>query len=467
MSTWAKAAKRKYADGGAVDDDHADDVPADDEQSMDETTPAGQRSKLERMLAGMNLPSETNVSGAATGMNAGLDPSVSGVPQDRTLSSSPGTATMKAPRQVLSSQDNGASGVPTTSQGNVLDMRQQLQNYLQQQGGGIDHMQQLANQYQQQLAQENNRPNRSALYALADHYYGTNFSKALPPPTPASGQTAEVMKANDQVQKERQPMTSDLLKEYSSDNNSVSKAQVAYLQTQAKIARDQARGIASSVDTGMTDDTGNKIILNAHQAPIADKMHQAMFLGRGSNMQVQQSIAKLRSGAQFENLIAAIPKGQPTPQDMADLTSALGQTVNGTNILTDHRFAGLYPGGAPLSAAGVAQWLTGDPHGVNQTKWINRMLNEVQAEKAGANKTLGTWVDSQEDYYGSTGLPPAFVHHGAQAAKSFYNHGYEPVAGVGKFVPTGAQQPDTTGVKMKNGVPYKFNPAKNTWDRVK
>ena len=63
MSTWAKAAKRKYADGGAVDDDHADDVPADDEQSMDETTPAGQRSKLERMLAGMNLPSETNVSG--------------------------------------------------------------------------------------------------------------------------------------------------------------------------------------------------------------------------------------------------------------------------------------------------------------------------------------------------------------------------------------------------------------------
>ena len=55
----------------------------------------------------------------------------------------------------------------------------------------------------------------------------------------------------------------------------------------------------------------------------------------------------------------------------------------------------------------------------------------------------------------------------AQAAKSFYNHGYEPVAGVGKFVPTGAQQPDTTGVKMKNGVPYKFNPAKNTWDRVK
>jgi hypothetical protein len=178
-------------------------------------------------------------------------------------------------------------------------------------------------------------------------------------------------------------------------------------------------------------------------------------LGRGSNAQVQQSIGKLRSGVQFENLLAALPNGQPTNKDMADLTSALGQTVNGSNVLTDHRFSSLYPSSMPLTAANVVQWLTGDPQGVDQTKWINRMLNEVRAEKAGAQKTVNKWTDAQAEYYKAAGLPPKFVDTAANSAKKFWSEGYEPVAGVGKF--TGI--PATNQRVPQNGPPDAIPPG--------
>jgi hypothetical protein len=346
-------------------------------------------------------------------------------------------ATEETPEPAAPTYD--ASPAPTSSKDRVDTVREQLEKYLGKQTDSIDNMQALADLYKQQMGKENNRPDLRGMDALSDYYWGTNFTKVFDPPKKGSEQTEAAMKAQDLVNKERQPVTSDLLKQYGVDNNAVSKEQANYWKNRTA----NERSVANSVNTGITDEMGAPIILNPKQGQTAQKMHDAMFLGRGSNAQVQQSIGKLRSGVQFENLIAAIPKGEPTPQDMADLTSALGQTVNGTNILTDHRFASLYPGSLPLTAANVAQWVTGNPHGQDQKEWINRMLNEVRAEKAGAQKTVNRWVDSQAEYFKSAGLPPAFVNQASRAAKGFYNEAYEPVAGVGGFTgrPGGAQPP--------------------------
>lgn len=336
-------------------------------------------------------------------------------------------ATEETPEPAAPAYD--ASPEPASSKESVNTVRDQLEKYLGKQGDNIDSMQALADLYKKQMAKENNRPDLRGMDALSDYYWGTNFAKTFAPPMKESEQTEANLKAQDLVNKERQPVTSDLIKQYGIDNNAVSKEQANYWKNRTA----NERTLANSVNTGVTDEMGTPIVLNPKQGQTAQKMHDAMFLGRGSNSQVQQSIGKLRSGVQFENLIAAIPKGEPSPQEMADLTSALGQTVNGTNVLTDHRFASLYPGSVPLSASAVVQWLTGDPKGVKQTEWINRMLNEVRAEKAGAQKTVNKWVDAQQEYFQSAGLPPAFVKKAAQSAKGFYNEGYEPVAGVGGF----------------------------------
>lgn len=334
----------------------------------------------------------------------------------------------------------GGGGRPEASE-HLLNLRDQLQGYLDKQGGGNDNMRKLAETYKDQMASENNRPNMSGINALADLYWGSNLSKTFAPPKKGAEQTEAQMKAQEAVDKDTQPITSDLLKEYGQENNSKDKEIANYY----KVLAGGQRTINGMLDTGVPDEMGQPIKLTKIQQPIAKDMRTAMFLGRGANQKVAQGINKLQSGVQFENMLAALPGGRVTPQDMAELISAEGQTVTGTNILTDHRFKELYPKSMELTADGIHQWFTGEPGGVEQKKWVNRLLNVVRSEKAGANKALGQWVDSQEKAYTIAGLPPAYVKATAKAAKEFYTKGYEPVAGVGGFTGLRAQpvQPET------------------------
>lgn len=334
------------------------------------------------------------------------------------------------------SAQSAAQEAPAMAQAPVASEpnEDQLQDYLKKQGGGIDSMQQLADLYKQQLADQGNRPDLTYHNKLMDYYWGTNFSKDYKkPPTPAE-QTEALMRAQHTVNQERQPMTADLLKQYGIDTSAVGKEESNYYKTMAQIQRN----IAGQKATGLTDEMGQPIILDKAGQKLAKDMHDSIFLGRSANSQVQQSIAKLRNGVQFENMLAALPNGKVTPQDMAELVSAEGQTVTGQNILTDHRFSALYPSNMPLSMANVSQWLTGKPDGKDQKEWVNRMLNVVRSEKAGAGKTVNSWVDAQGKYYTAAGLHPSFVRAGTKSAKEFYNTAYEPVAGVGGF--TGSRQ---------------------------
>lgn len=321
--------------------------------------------------------------------------------------------------------------LPSNNQENVNSSRNVIQDYISGQKTHQNYLQQLADQYGGELDKQKGQINLQPLKELYDMWTGSKTAQNYKAPLTPAQILQEKAKMEEGVDKSGAPIASELLKQQGQEMS----GQNQYYRTMASLAK-QAAG---TIQTPIVDPaTGAAINLTKPQQDLAKQYHQDLFLdSRGVNAGAKVAQNKLQAATQFENLAAALPQGKVTPQDMADLVQSQGMTINGTNILTDHRFASLYPGSAPLTGAGLVQWFKGSPNGVAQTEWLNRMNNEVQAEKQGASNMLDAWGEAQRKAYSQRGLPNAFVDNGLENAKNFYKTAYKPVSGIGGFNPTG------------------------------
>jgi hypothetical protein len=294
--------------------------------------------------------------------------------------------------------------VPGSSKDNVLNVREKLQEFLAKQAGGSDKMQELADLYQKQLAERGRRPNLSGSNALVDHFYGTNLSKVYGKPPTADEQTQALMAAQEAVNKSRQPVTSDLLKEYGADNNAVIKEQAGYYRGLAGNERETARQIKE-------------------QNNLLNRMHDDMFFKRGTNPQVSQSINKLQRATSAIALMDQLPPDGPIPGELSNIASAVAGLATGGNVVTNEKMREILPKNVDLTIAGIKQWLTSEPQGADQQKFLQRFRREIDGEARAAHNTLSRYQDAQADSY--MGRVPETMHQQLRkAGQNFLDHSY-------------------------------------------
>lgn len=376
---WASAAM--YANGGEVD----------------EEVPDEQASLVEQL---MNLAQEGGVpAGVATGGGMGaLQPIRDLATSDNTEGAPPVT---------------DAPPVPATPKESQLDIRGQLQKYLESQHGQNDHMQQLADLYKDQMAKENNRPNMSNSNALADYYWGTNFSKANPPPMKESEQTGNVAKLQDMVNKGKQSTLQDLLKQYGVDTGAVGKEQANYYRTLSSNARDEGK------------------LRNQENKDIADFRNGMFMRGRGASQETKAPLDVLNRASRAVSLMDSLQNGKANPSEMSNIASALAGMVSGSNVVTDTKLREILPSNVALTADGIRQWIMSEPRGADQTAFLERFRREVAAEAAQARKSIYGYQDSLADSFDGTMDPGThqkiFKSGRGRLDKMYYNPDADPV----------------------------------------
>jgi hypothetical protein len=289
----------------------------------------------------------------------------------------------RAPAEVAS------GGVPGA---HALDLQQQIAEYLNKQKAGGDAMEKLYEQYKTQLAQQNNRPNQSGFNALMEYYYpgyGAALQKGYQRPLTQAEQTEKLMGAQQAVNKGDQPIAQELLREYASDNNAATRNQAAYY-----------RALAGGV--------GQEQKASAAQQKAIDRMHDDMFLKRGTNPQVSQSLGKLQRATSAIALMDQIPASGPIPGEMSNIASSLAGLVTGGNTITDEKLKEILPNNVELTAAGIKQWLTSEPQGADQQAFLQRFRREIDGETKAARNTIGSYQDAQADSY--VGRVPPAIH---------------------------------------------------------
>lgn len=294
---------------------------------------------------------------------------------------------------------------------NTMDTRDLLGNLINSQSGGIENLQAAAEKIKALAHAREGQANLSPLLALNDSLNGGNLAKNYVSP---EEEGINALKAEQEVQKARQPLTQDVAKQ---------------LQTETSGENGYLRAVASKLSekpTGLLDEKGQPIVLDKDQRKAAADFNNIVMLGgRGAPAEVRRSIGKLQSAMQYQNLVAAIPNGEPNAQEMSDLTSALAGLVSNQSATTDHKFTTLYPKSMALDANSIIQWFTSEPHGVNQREWLKRWGNEVNAEKQGAYRTVNSWIDAKEKQFSGILLPAAYAKHSANQAREFFKQGYE------------------------------------------
>lgn len=339
MSTWAKMVEPEEEDQTQENDDSLP-PPAEGE----EMTPQ------EQLAAWIKANGGGAAAGAKTGEEEAQEPMTARDIAEAV--STPETAPEEQP------------SVPATNKENALSLRDQLQKFLGKQTGGIDSMQQLADLYKGQMAKENNRPNNTGINALADYYWGTNFSKAFAPPMKGSEQTEAQMKAQDAVNKERQPVTSDLINEYKSDNNAVSKEQANYY-----------RGLSAENKQATQKDH----FLDKQEENMAKDMNpMSSAYGSGSN-NLGARLARARS---VTALIKQHPNYDLDPREQKDMALSLASLISNQNRVPYELVQSLVPKTFGGDTAKFMEYFKNNPQSTDSQEFVKRMMQTVQKEQA-------------------------------------------------------------------------------------
>jgi hypothetical protein len=294
---------------------------------------------------------------------------------------------------------------PATPAANAVDIRAQLADYLKKQGANADAMSQLADVYGDQVGKPDMRGTAMKLLeGMTDHLYGTNFAKTVGAPPSDAEQTEAKMAALGQVGKAQQPITTDLLREYGSDNGAAARAQANYYR-------------------GLTSQNAQASRELKQQQDSTNRMHDDMFFKRGTNPQVSQSLAKLQRATSAIALMDKIPEGGPIPGEMSNIASAVAGLATNGNMVTNEKLKEILPSNVDLTTAGITQWLTSEPQGADQQKFLQRFRREIDGETRAARNTLSNYQDAQADSY--IGRIPDAVHQQMrQAGQRFLDNSY-------------------------------------------
>lgn len=207
-----------------------------------------------------NLQQELNPQPAYTGGGEfdgqGLDPDTFARLQSLGLSGVPAQPQVDASQDAAPAPDRSPASAPVAAA--PVDLKSQLEDYLAKQTAGNDNLQKLADTQKEQMAAQGSKFNWSPILGLMDHFSGTNNLKSyVPPPTPLQ-QTQAQIKSQDDIQKNAQPITQDLLKQYGVDTNAATKAQAQYF----KSLTDQQKRSTASDKTDTKYDTDSLKELN-------------------------------------------------------------------------------------------------------------------------------------------------------------------------------------------------------------
>jgi hypothetical protein len=197
------------------------------------------------------------------------------------------------------------------------------------------------------------------------------------------------MKVSDKaaLQKLGEPMAQELIKQYAAEQSPLNK--ILTMQ-------------ANRQPTGLVDEAGNPITLMPKEAQAAKDFRQSVFGEGRSNPDVRSNFGKLQRATQAVNLIKAIPEGKPNPGEMSNIATAVAGLVQNGNLVTDAKMREILPRNVELSVAGIKQFLTSEPQGAEQTKFLNRFKNEIDSEVNGARNTLHKWIDTHGDSVAGT-----------------------------------------------------------------
>jgi hypothetical protein len=93
-------------------------------------------------------------------------------------------------------------------------------------------------------------------------------------------------------------------------------------------------------------------------------------------------------GQALEALVNRVPGGNPYNAEMVDLAAGLYSLITRSNIPSERLIQGIIPKSIGRNVAMVQQWLTNDPKGMGQQKFVDRIRKTVQAEMAVANNQI-------------------------------------------------------------------------------
>lgn len=324
-------------------------------------------------------------------------------------------------------------GISPEKQQNVGNMRDVLQKYLNQQEQGVGNMQTLADKYKGQLAERNQQPNRSNLNMLADYYWGTGFSKNYRKPQAPDEETKDLMDAENMVQKQRQPLSQDALKQFAIENSSADKEQGNYF-----------RQLATGVKEKNKNDADER--KNIH-----DFRDSVFFKGRTAP-EIRQSIGKLQRGNSAIALMDVLPPEGPTRGEMSNIATSLAGLVGQGNIVTNDKIKEIMPENVDLEVSDLKRWLTSEPKGADQKAFLDRFRREIEVEIKRSRKTLRDYQNGQAASYAGK-INEKDLKQILDAAGGFIDHGYynpeERDKAVNSQISSDPTKPPVPGAKMQ------------------
>lgn len=328
---------------------------------------------------------------------------------------------------------------PSSSKGNVLDIRDQLEKYLKKQSDSTDSMQELADNYKDQLSKEGSKANLSPLNALSDAYYGTNFAKTFGKPPTEAEQTEANLKAQEGVAKAVQPVTGDLLKEYGIDNSAVGKEQAALY-----------RGLNSDRKTTAQQEKA----LDTMEEHMAKAMNPLSSVYGGGANNLGNRLARARSAMA---LIRQHPNLDLDPRERKEFALATATLLSNQNRVPYELVQDLVPKNFAGDYAKAVEYFANHPEDTGSQEFIKRMINTIQKEQETATEQVKAiqWQQSQGFYPLAIKRPERFAAH-VQSGAKFLN-----VPGLDSS-PVAPQLNDT---KLINGVQYQK--VKGGWQKVK
>lgn len=267
--------------------------------------------------------------------------------------------------------------VPATNKENAVDVRARLQEFLNKQSGGSDKMQELADLYKGQLEKQGQRPNMAGSNALVDHYYGTHLSQVYgKPPTPAE-QTQALMAAQEAVNKSRQPVTSDLLKEYGSDNNAVGKEQANYY-----------RGLNSMNHETMAKEKA----LDKMEDDMGKAMNPMSPVYGAGNNNLGTRLARARSAI---GLIQQHPDMQLDPRELKDFALTTATMLSNQNRVPYELVSDITPKNIGTDWSKIVEYFGNHPEDTNTQEFVKRMMGVIQREQGIASHQIGAIQQQQ------------------------------------------------------------------------
>jgi hypothetical protein len=357
-SPWGKV--KKYADGGQVDVDDPDDDD-DEEEKPFVVRKNGNMEKLAKAVT----PDDEN--GAPEEDGVVYDDSA---PPTRELASE--IAQKPEPTRSLATDPAGA-------QDSSLNLRQRLEEFMNRRQQGADNMRKLADQYGAAMDKARTRPDHRNFNALQDYYYGTNFSKANEAHNPINEEDAVKgkMAAQQSVDKSEDPIASELLKQYNSDNSLVGKEQANYY-----------RGLSSMNHSGVTHDKA----LDKMEDDMGKAMNPLSSVYGGGNNNLGTRLARARS---INALIAQHPNYDLDPREQKDLALGMASLITNQNRVPYELAQSLTPKTFRGDVAKFAEYVTNNPQSVEAKDFVKRMAQTVAREQNVATQQIGAIQQQQ------------------------------------------------------------------------